>query len=77
MALVPIIQPPIMKALTTPEERKLEMKQLRVVSQREKIIFPIAVLILTLIFLPTATPLVGMFCFGNLLKESGVVERLS
>jgi len=77
MALVPIIQPPIMKALTTPEERKLEMKQLRVVSQREKILFPIAVLILTLIFLPTATPLVGMFCFGNLLKESGVVDRLS
>ncbi|MFT4652774.1 MAG: sodium ion-translocating decarboxylase beta subunit [Patiriisocius sp.] len=77
MALVPIIQPPIMKALTTPEERKLEMKQLRVVSQREKILFPIAVLMLTLIFLPTATPLVGMFCFGNLLKESGVVDRLS
>lgn len=77
MALVPIIQPPIMKALTNPEERKLEMKQLRVVSQREKILFPIAVLILTLIFLPSATPLVGMFCFGNLLKESGVVERLS
>jgi oxaloacetate decarboxylase beta subunit len=77
MALVPIIQPPIMKALTTPEERKLEMKQLRVVSQREKILFPIGVLILTLIFLPTATPLVGMFCFGNLLKESGVVDRLS
>jgi oxaloacetate decarboxylase beta subunit len=77
MALVPIIQPPIMKALTTPDERKLEMKQLRVVSQREKILFPIAVLILTLIFLPTATPLVGMFCFGNLLKESGVVDRLS
>jgi sodium ion-translocating decarboxylase beta subunit len=77
MALVPIIQPPIMKALTSPEERKLEMKQLRVVSQREKILFPIAVLILTLIFLPTATPLVGMFCFGNLLKESGVVDRLS
>lgn len=77
MALVPIIQPPIMKALTSPEERQLEMKQLRVVSQREKILFPIAVLILTLIFLPTATPLVGMFCFGNLLKESGVVDRLS
>lgn len=77
MALVPIIQPPIMKALTSPEERKLEMKQLREVSQKEKILFPIAVLILTLIFLPTATPLVGMFCFGNLLKESGVVERLS
>ncbi|MFC3120372.1 sodium ion-translocating decarboxylase subunit beta [Agaribacter flavus] len=77
MALVPIIQPPIMKALTSPEERKLEMKQLRVVSAREKIIFPLAVLILTLIFLPAATPLVGMFCFGNLLKECGVVDRLS
>jgi sodium ion-translocating decarboxylase beta subunit len=77
MALVPIIQPPIMRALTTPEERKLEMKQLREVSQREKILFPIAVLMLTLIFLPSATPLVGMFCFGNLLKESGVVDRLS
>lgn len=77
MALVPIIQPPIMKALTNSEERKLEMKQLRQVSQREKILFPIAVLLLTLVFLPAATPLVGMFCFGNLLKESGVVERLS
>jgi oxaloacetate decarboxylase beta subunit len=77
MALVPIIQPPIMKALTTPEERKLPMAQLRIVSKKEKIIFPLAVLVLTLIFLPAATPLVGMFCFGNLLKECGVVERLS
>ena len=77
MALVPIIQPPIMKALTNAEERKIEMTQLRVVSAREKILFPLAVLILTLIFLPTATPLVGMFCFGNLLRECGVVERLS
>ncbi|MFQ3250075.1 MAG: sodium ion-translocating decarboxylase beta subunit [Glaciecola sp.] len=77
MALVPIIQPPIMKALTTPEERKLPMAQLRAVSKKEKIIFPLAVLVLTLIFLPAATPLVGMFCFGNLLKECGVVERLS
>ena len=77
MALVPIIQPPIMKLLTSEKERKLPMKQLRVVSQREKIIFPLAVLGLTLIFLPSATPLVGMFCFGNLLKECGVVERLS
>jgi oxaloacetate decarboxylase beta subunit len=77
MALVPIIQPPIMKALTTPEERKLPMAQLRVVTKKEKIIFPLAVLVMTLIFLPSATPLVGMFCFGNLLKECGVVERLS
>lgn len=77
MALVPIIQPPIMKALTTESERQIEMAQLRHVSAREKIIFPLAVLILTILFLPTATPLVGMFCFGNLMRESGVVERLS
>jgi oxaloacetate decarboxylase beta subunit len=77
MALVPIIQPPIMKALTSAEERKLPMMQLRVVSKKEKILFPLAVLLLTLIFLPAATPLVGMFCFGNLLKECGVVDRLS
>lgn len=77
MALVPIIQPPIMKALTSEEERKLPMAQLRVVSRKEKILFPLAVLVLTLIFLPSATPLVGMFCFGNLLKECGVVDRLS
>jgi oxaloacetate decarboxylase beta subunit len=77
MALVPIIQPPIMRALTTPAERKLPMAQLRVVSKKEKILFPLAVLVLTLIFLPAATPLVGMFCFGNLLKECGVVDRLS
>ncbi|MBF7072410.1 sodium ion-translocating decarboxylase subunit beta [Glaciecola sp. MH2013] len=77
MALVPIIQPPIMKALTTAEERKLPMAQLRVVSKKEKILFPLAVLLMTLIFLPSATPLVGMFCFGNLLKECGVVDRLS
>jgi oxaloacetate decarboxylase beta subunit len=77
MALVPIIQPPIMKALTNEAERKIEMKQLRVVTRREKIIFPLAVLFLTILFLPTATPLVGMFCLGNLMKESGVVDRLS
>jgi len=77
MALVPIIQPPIMKALTSPEERQIEMAQLRPVSQREKIIFPLATLFLTILFLPSATPLVGMFCFGNLLKECGVVDRLS
>lgn len=77
MALVPIIQPPIMKALTTEKERKIEMEQLRVVSKREKTIFPLAVLILTILFLPTASPLVGMFCLGNLMRESGVVDRLS
>jgi len=77
MALVPIIQPPIMRALTTEDERKIEMAQLRHVTKVEKIIFPLAVLLLTIFFLPTATPLVGMFCFGNLMKESGVVERLS
>ena len=77
MALVPIIQPPIMKALTTPEERVIEMQQLRDVSKSEKIIFPLVVLLMTLLFLPAATPLVGMFCLGNLMRESGVVERLS
>ncbi|RKF17551.1 sodium ion-translocating decarboxylase subunit beta [Alginatibacterium sediminis] len=77
MALVPIIQPPIMKALTTPEERQIQMEQLRPVSMREKIVFPLAVLGLTILFLPAATPLVGMFCFGNLMRESGVVDRLS
>ncbi|MCV2883161.1 sodium ion-translocating decarboxylase subunit beta [Aestuariibacter sp. AA17] len=77
MALVPIIQPPIMKALTNEDERKIEMAQLRVVSRREKIIFPLAVLLLTILFLPAATPLVGMFCLGNLMKECGVVDRLS
>ncbi len=77
MALVPIIQPPIMKALTTPAQREIKMEQLRHVSQREKIIFPLAVLMLTILFLPSATPLVGMFCFGNLMKEYGVVDRLS
>ena len=77
MALVPMIQPPIMKALTTEEERKITMTQLRVVSKREKIIFPIIVLIAVAIFLPSAAPLLGMFCFGNLMKECGVVDRLS
>ncbi|MBC3765060.1 sodium ion-translocating decarboxylase subunit beta [Neptunicella marina] len=77
MALVPIIQPPIMKALTTEKERQIEMAQLREVSSKEKILFPLLVLILTIFFLPTATPLVGMFCLGNLMRESGVVERLS
>ncbi|EEX67428.1 oxaloacetate decarboxylase beta chain [Vibrio metoecus] len=77
MALVPIIQPPIMKALTTPEERKIKMAQLRHVGKTEKIIFPLVVLLMTILFLPAATPLVGMFCLGNLMRESGVVDRLS
>ncbi|WP_416305836.1 sodium ion-translocating decarboxylase subunit beta [Neptunicella sp. SCSIO 80796] len=77
MALVPIIQPPIMKALTSVDERKIQMEQLREVSRKEKILFPLGVLLLTILFLPTATPLVGMFCLGNLMRESGVVERLS
>jgi len=77
MALVPIIQPPIMKALTTEDERKIEMAQLRPVTKVEKIIFPLGVLLMTIFFLPAATPLVGMFCLGNLMRESGVVDRLS
>ena len=77
MALVPIIQPPIMRALTTKAEREIKMEQLRPVSKKEKIIFPLAVLLLTLLFLPAATPLIGMFCLGNLMRESGVVDRLS
>jgi len=77
MALVPIIQPPIMRALTTEDERKIEMAQLRPVTKIEKIIFPLGVLLMTIFFLPAATPLVGMFCLGNLMRESGVVDRLS
>ncbi len=77
MALVPIIQPPIMKALTTPEERAIKMEQLRHVKKGEKILFPLVVLLMTILLLPSATPLVGMFCLGNLMRESGVVERLS
>jgi len=77
MALVPIIQPPIMKAFTTEDERKIEMAQLRSVTKIEKITFPLGVLLMTIFFLPAATPLVGMFCLGNLMRESGVVDRLS
>ena len=77
MALVPVIQPPIMKLLTTEKERKIQMSQLREVSQREKIVFPLMVLSLCVIFLPDACPLVGALAFGNLCKECGVVERLS
>jgi len=77
MALVPIIQPPIMKALTTEKERKIVMQQLRPVSKTEKILFPIVVIILTGLLLPSAIPLLGMLMFGNLLRECGVTERLS
>lgn len=77
MALVPVIQPPIMKALTTQKERQIQMEQLRSVSKREKIVFPLVVLGLCIIFLPDACPLVGMLTFGNLCKECGVVDRLS
>ncbi|MEC4727001.1 sodium ion-translocating decarboxylase subunit beta [Shewanella sp. D64] len=77
MALVPLIQPPIMRFFTTEAERQIKMEQLREVSKKEKIIFPLMVLGLTILFLPTATPLVGMFCLGNLMRESGVVDRLS
>ena len=76
MALVPIIQPPIMRLLTTKKERAVVMKQLRPVSKLEKIIFPIVVVIVISIFLPDAAPLVGMLMFGNLIKESGVCDRL-
>jgi len=77
MALVPMIQPPIMRALTTEAERKIEMVQLRPVSRRENIVFPLLLLILVALLLPAAAPLLGMFCLGNLMKESGVVDRLS
>ena len=77
MALVPIIQPPIMKALTKKKERSVVMEQLRPVSKLEKIMFPVIVVIIIAIFLPDAAPLVGMLMLGNLFKESGVVERLS
>lgn len=77
MALVPIIQPPIMRLLTTKEERKIRMVQMRKVSKIEKILFPITILMLCVLVLPDATPLIGALAFGNLVKESGVVERLS
>ena len=77
MALVPIIQPPIMRALTNSEERKIRMSQLRYVGKVEKIVFPLTVLALCLLFLPSAAPLIGFFMFGNLMRECGVVDRLS
>jgi oxaloacetate decarboxylase beta subunit len=77
MALVPIIQPPIMRALTTESERRIAMVQLRPVSKTERIVFPLTLLVLVAMILPAAAPLLGMFCFGNLMRECGVVNRLS
>ena len=76
MALVPVIQPPIIRALTSKEERMVKMEQLRPVSKTEKIVFPIVIMILVIGLLPTAAPLIGMLMFGNLIKESGVVPKL-
>ena len=77
MALVPVIQPPIMRLLTTESERKIRMIQLRPVSKKEKIIFPIVITVVVTLLLPSAAPLIGCLMFGNLMKECGVVERLS
>ena len=77
MALIPLIQPPIMRLITTKKEREIKMDQLREVSKLEKIVFPIVVTIVTILLLPTVAPLIGMLMLGNLFKESGVVERLS
>ena len=77
MALVPIIQPPIMRALTSEKERAIKMVQLRHVTKTEKIVFPLLLLFLVGMVLPSAAPLLGMFCFGNLMREAGVVDRLS
>ena len=77
MALVPIIQPPIMRALTTQKEREIKMEQLREVSKLEQLLFPFVVLSVTALFIPASLPLIGMLCFGNILRVSGVVERLS
>jgi len=77
MALVPVIQPPIMRLLTTKEERQIKMKVQRKVSPKEKLVFPIVVIMLTMLLLPESAPLIGAFAFGNFAKESGVVDRLS
>ncbi len=77
MALVPLIQPPIMRLLTTESERKVEMKHLRHVTKKERIIFPLTILTAVILFLPASAPLIGMLAFGNLMRESGVVDRLS
>jgi carboxybiotin decarboxylase len=77
MALVPMIQPPIMRALTTQREREIVMTQLRAVSRKEKIFFPVVLLTLVALLVPSAAPLLGMFCFGNFMRECGLVDRLS
>ncbi len=77
MALVPVIQPPIMRALTSRRERRVRMREMRVVSRRERIMFPFVVTILCALIIPSAVPLIGMLMFGNLLREAGVVERLA
>ena len=77
MALVPIIQPPIMRALTTKKERSVVMTELRTVSKTEKILFPIMVTVICVLLLPSAAPLIGMLMLGNLMRESGVVDRIS
>ena len=77
MALVPLIQPPIMRALTSRRERKIRMQSIREVSQTEKVLFPLVLLLLVALIVPGAAPLLGMFCFGNLMKECRVVARLS
>ena len=77
MALVPLIQPPIIRALTTESERTIEMQQLRYVTHLERICFPLCLLLMVAVFIPDAAPLLGMFCFGNLMRECGVVDRLS
>jgi oxaloacetate decarboxylase beta subunit len=77
MALVPMIQPPLMKLLTTKKERQIRMKQLRTVSKAEKILFPLMLLVITILLLPPAAPLIGMLAFGNFLQELGTVQRLS
>jgi len=77
MALVPMIQPPIMKLLTSEKERKIKMNQLRYVSKTEKIVFPLLLLVLTILLLPAAAPLIGMLAFGNFVKQCGVVDRLA
>ena len=77
MALIPMIQPPLMRLLTTKKEREVKMEQLREVSKTEKIVFPIVVTVLCILLLPSVAPLIGMLMLGNLLKESGVTERIS
>ena len=77
MALIPLIQPPLMRLLTTKKEREIKMEQLREVSKLEKIVFPIIVTVLCILLLPSVAPLIGMLMLGNLFRESGVVDRLS